>query len=332
MKRTTRSTSLLALAAVALAGCGVQSRDRQPGFASIKDGMDKWTGDDWTSEAPLPFSFSNVMYLQGPVMDQSNPNVYVIWYGDWSQSGAAQRVVLGFIKDVSGSPYWGIPHGWKATPQNTLGYDVGVALPGRVSTGLRYGGSYADHYSRGSVLTEADVGAIVDDAISNNVLNLANADDPNSIWLVLPSPDVGDTSGFCGYHSLLFPFLDGGVGAAKYAFVATREVAAGSCAPANRSVSPNGSPVGDGMVNVLAHELAETLTDPNPVFEAWSSLNGPGTNEIADKCNFRFGPVYTTANGALANMKLGGHDYLVQELLVPTSPQTCAKVAPADSP
>ena len=309
------------------AACG---QDRGPLSAPVSDGMDMWQGGEWDGDLPAPpFSINNVMYLQGPVMDQPNPTINILWYGDWSQYGAAQKVILDFLKDLKGTPYWNIPHGWKATPQNTLGFETGLPMPGRVSTGFRYGGSYDDHYSRGRALTVRDVAMIVDIATSNNVLNVADPNDPNSIWLVLPSPDVSDDSGFCGYHDLLFPFLDGGVGTAKYAFVATRQTVAGGCAPANRVVSPNDNPMADAMANIIAHELAETLTDPNPIFTAWTSLSFPG--EIADHCNFRFGPTYRTANGAIANMKLGAHDYLLQELLVPTVPQTCAKVAPPDS-
>ena len=334
-QRVMSCLSAFAIGTAALVGCGAdRSPDSGPRFAHVKDGMDQWSGDDWSSETPVAFNFNDVMYLQGPVMDQSGPQVYILWYGDWSKYGDVQKVVLNFLKDLSGSPYWGIPHSWKATPQNTLGYEVGDPLPGRVSTGFKFGGSTVDNYSMGPFLTEDNVGMLVDLAVSNNVLNLANSSDPNSIWLVIPSPDVGDSSGFCGYHSLVLPFANLGNGVTKYAFVATHTMLTTGCNPANLNVSPNGSPIGDAIVNVLAHEMAEALTDPNPIFDGWASLGGgPGQNEIADKCNFRFGPVYRTANGAFANMKVGSHDYLLQELLVPTSPQTCGRVAPVtDSP
>jgi len=46
--------------------------------------------------------------------------------------------------------------------------------------------------------------------------------------------------------------------------------------------------------------------------------------ENADKCNFMFGPTYTTSNGATANMKVGGRDFLVQENWLNVTPQKCA--------
>jgi len=35
--------------------------------------------------------------------------------------------------------------------------------------------------------------------------------------------------------------------------------------------------------------------------------------ENADKCAWKFGTTYTTANGQKANMKLGARDFLIQQ-------------------
>jgi hypothetical protein len=42
---------------------------------------------------------------------------------------------------------------------------------------------------------------------------------------------------------------------------------------------------------------------------AWYDRRG---DENADKCAWTFGQTYTTSNGSVANMNLGGNDYLVQ--------------------
>ena len=148
-------------------------------------------------------------------------------------------------------------------------------------------------------------------------------------WCIETSPDVVDTTGFCGFHGLLFPFENGGAGIWKYAYAATAQTLGSGCNPANQFVSPNNDTIGDALANILAHEVAETLTDPNPfIFEGWSSLSFPG--EIADHCNFRYGPTYRTANGAFANVRLGSHDYLLQELLANTAPQVCS-LGPTDA-
>ena len=72
--------------------------------------------------------------------------------------------------------------------------------------------------------------------------------------------------------------------------------------------SPNNDPAADAEVNDIAHETEETQTDPDRT--AWYDNAG---NENADKCWMNFGKMYTTANGATANVQIGGKDFLVQQ-------------------
>ena len=75
-------------------------------------------------------------------------------------------------------------------------------------------------------------------------------------------------------------------------------------------VGPNGPSPADGMVSIIAHELAEVVTDPYA--DAWYDAAGL---ENADKCIWVFGgdaQTYRAPNGALANVQLGGRDYLLQ--------------------
>ena len=80
------------------------------------------------------------------------------------------------------------------------------------------------------------------------------------------------------------------------------------------------------MASILAHELEEATTDPD--LNAWYDRRGA---ENADKCAWTFGTTYTTSNGALANMQLGGagttvaRDYLIQRNWVNASGGFCAK-------
>jgi hypothetical protein len=60
-------------------------------------------------------------------------------------------------------------------------------------------------------------------------------------------------------------------------------------------------------VNVIGHETEETTTDMFGT--AWYDRRG---NENADKCAWTFGTTYRTGNGGVANMNLGGKDFLVQ--------------------
>jgi hypothetical protein len=61
------------------------------------------------------------------------------------------------------------------------------------------------------------------------------------------------------------------------------------------------------MVNLIAHEFEETVTDPQ--LNAWYDSRGL---ENADKCAWNFGSTFTEPNGSVANMTLGTRDYLIQ--------------------
>ena len=73
------------------------------------------------------------------------------------------------------------------------------------------------------------------------------------------------------------------------------------------------------MASIIAHELEEATTDPD--LNAWYDRRG---YENADKCAWTFGTTYTAANGAMANMKLGARDYLIQQNWVNAGGGYCA--------
>ncbi len=78
--------------------------------------------------------------------------------------------------------------------------------------------------------------------------------------------------------------------------------------------SPNNAPFVDAAVNILAHELAETVTDPN--VNGWY-FNNTITNKLvenADQCIYNYGNVskYTSNSGARYNMEVNGRKYFIQ--------------------
>ncbi len=105
----------------------------------------------------------------------------------------------------------------------------------------------------------------------------------------------------------------------KYSFVGNAEAACPAGCMAQQTNSPNNNPGADGMASVLAHELAETMTDPQ--FNAWYDVAG---EESADKCSWTFGDTYSVSNGAMANMRLGGRDFLIQRTWVNADGGYCA--------
>jgi hypothetical protein len=227
--------------------------------------------------------------------------IYFIWYGNWSGlDSTANNVLTNFANNIGGSPYFNI---------NTT-YTNGSGTP--VNNAVAFGGSVNDNYSRGTALSDGDIQTIV---ASHAGVDLPL--DTNGVYFVLTTDDVSESTGFCtrycGWHTA------GTIGGAdiKYSFVGDPLACPGACAA--QSTGPNGNGVGDGMASVVAHELEEATTDPD--LNAWYDATG---NENADKCAWTFGTTYHSANNALANMKLGSLDYLIQQNWVDAAGGYCA--------
>ena len=65
------------------------------------------------------------------------------------------------------------------------------------------------------------------------------------------------------------------------------------------------------MINVISHELTETLTDPD-TGNGWFRTDL--AHEDGDLCNFNFGTTFTAPNGSQANLTLNGRNYLTQQI------------------
>jgi Phosphate-induced protein 1 conserved region len=245
-----------------------------------------------------------IFYGGGPLI--STPTAYVIWYGNWNQNNgsdtaAGQQIVTDFLNSVGGSPYFDINQTYSAG---------GVAISGSVT----YGGSTTDAYSQGTSLGDASILTIVNSAISSGRLPYNQF----GVYFVLTSSDVNETTGlctnYCGWHTA----GTANAGHVRYAFVGNANRCLGSCAA--QTIGPNGNAGVDGMVSVIAHELEEATTDPDPR-SGWSDRRG---QENADKCAWTFGHAqYQVANGAWANMKLGTRDFLIQRNLLHGSQDFC---------
>jgi hypothetical protein len=242
---------------------------------------------------------NGISYHGGPVMT-SGPNIYYIWYGNWA-GNTAVTILTDLAQNIGGSPYFNI---------NTSYYNgSNVHVPNHVA----YSGSTTDAYSQGTSLSDAAVQAVVASAINSGRL----PKDGNGVYFVLTSADVTASSGFCtqycGWHT------HGTIGGTdiKYSFVGNPDRCPSACE--QQTVGPNGNAGADGMASIIAHELEETATDPD--LNAWYDQRGA---ENADKCAWTFGSTYA-ASGALANMKLGTRDYLIQQNWVNASGGFCAK-------
>ncbi|MBV9109664.1 MAG: hypothetical protein JO306_09690 [Gemmatimonadetes bacterium] len=72
-------------------------------------------------------------------------------------------------------------------------------------------------------------------------------------------------------------------------------------------------------MSTLIHEIEETTTDL--MGNAWYDSAG---NENADKCAWTWGTTYTTTNGGVANVNLGGKDFLIQRNWLNAGAGSCA--------
>ena len=127
-------------------------------------------------------------YHNGSVLVGTS-NVYFIWYGSWSATD--QQIVTDFVSNLGLSPYWQVTTRYP-TPDGSAPSGI-----------LYYGGATTDSYSRGPVLSDVDVAAIVRQPLVAGAL----PQDPAGIFVVLGSADITDTTGldvsYCGLHSAL---------------------------------------------------------------------------------------------------------------------------------
>jgi hypothetical protein len=286
------------------------------GCAAPDDGSDAVGESDVapTGRGTLPLGFqgpsgnarpkrgNGISYHGGPVI-LGTVNVYYVWYGNWSGSAATQ-ILTDLATNISPgpapSPYFNINTTYTSTT-------------GRVSGLVNYAGSTTDNYSQGNALSDAGIQAAVSSAITSGRL----PKDTNGVYFVLTSADVNETTGFCtqycGWHT------HGTIAGSdiKYAFIGDSTRCPSACQA--QATGPNGNSGADGMASIISHELEEATTDPD--LNAWYDNGGA---ENADKCAWTFGTTYATANGALANMKLGTRDYLIQQNWVNASGGFCA--------
>jgi len=242
---------------------------------------------------------NGISYHGGPVMT-SGANVYLIWYGKWAAS--TQTIITDWANSIAPSPYFNI---------NTT---YTSATGAKALNSVHFVGQTSDNYSQGSTLSDTAVQTVVSRAIGNGSLPL----DTNGVYFVLTSADVNESSGFCTQYCGWHWYGTISSQNIKYAFVGNPARCPSACT-AQTSVSPNGDIGADGMVSILSHELEETVTDPNG--NAWYDSRG---YENADKCAWTFGATYRVANGSLANVSLGGYNYLIQQNWVNASGGYCA--------
>ena len=251
------------------------------------------------------FSNNGILYHGGPLM-LGTPNVYYIWYGDWSGDTAAQTVLNKFGSSIGGTAWYNI---------NSTYYD---GSSNHVSNAVHFGPQTNDSYSQGATLNDTAVQNIVGTALTSGALPT----DPNGVYFVLTSQDVTETSGFCtqycAWHTHgTYTSSAGQRYDIKFGFIGNPARCPMACAAQN--TTPNGDLAGDSMASLIAHELSESVTDPD--LNAWFDQRG---QENADKCAWHFGTTSSAGNGSQYNVAFGGTKFLIQQNWVNASGGYCS--------
>ena len=237
-----------------------------------------------TTKAPAPIY--NLINHNGPTLGQIK--LYAIWWG----------------------PTANFPSGYQASIRSALtglgcasGACTGMSkmmeqylAANKKSASIQYSGEFTDISAPvASAPSAAQIVTEVNKVVTNAAI------DPTALYLVFSS-NFPKNAGYCGYHSA------GAVGNTKWFTVSympnlTGVAGCGANALPGYASSGSGSATlgVDSVVNVLTHELYETMTDPMLTGAyAWYDALG---YEIGDKC------AWTTS----AKMKLGSSTFTVQQ-------------------
>lgn len=250
--------------------------------------------DAGDSQAPdAAVTDNGIEYHGGPVM-QDPLRLTLIWYGTWNQN--QKDLIKTFILDLNQSPWFNINQGY-------YGSDGGA-----VTNQFAVQAEINDpDYSLGHDLTEGSIQQLSLNALAQD----GGTFDQNAVYMVMGAADVSQSlqgsnfcTSFCGWHD----FQANGPISMKYLFVGNPENCLDSCAW-QQTVSPNGDVGVDAMLSVIAHELSETVTDPE--ISAW--YNATRGMECADMCQWHFGSITTLPNGAQTNVTINNRNYLIQQ-------------------
>lgn len=305
-----RNLSLLAAGLVCAfaAQAGVVKEDPNSEFKPTGKGfgeLDQGAAHSGGTAALNRAGSTNLSYHGGPVMTAPT-KVYTIWYG--SQWDAASKNTLNNLaSNIGGSPHFNI---------NTTYYNASGT---HVVNQVTLAGSTTNSGTLGTQLSDANIQSIVSSAITSGAV----PSDVNAIYFVLTDKTVTATSGFCTQYCGWHTHATIGGKDIKYSFVGNPETQCPAGCGVN-SPTLNGTPGADAMASILAHELEETVTDPD--LNAWYSLSSGMEN--GDKCAWTFGTTSTASNGAKYNQTMGSMKYLIQQNWVLTPTQKCAQRYP----
>jgi hypothetical protein len=264
-------------------------------------------------------SGTGIFYHGGPVLQSGTKVAAVYWAASpiytggpaagTSGAGSADGSLVGFfMSHLGGSPYFNI----NSTYTDGSGRKIVNAV-----TYTQYYANNTSVPANGASVSDAQMIAMLQAAFDAGKLTY----DAGTLYNIFTAGTVNLGGGFgtsyCAYHTHGTVTIGGVAKTVLYSAMPYDYAHASACT--NGTAAPNGDPGADAEVNTLGHEIEETTTDM--MGTAWYDRRG---YENADKCAWTWGTTYKTANGGIANMNLGGKDFLVQRNWVNAGSGGCA--------
>ncbi len=253
------------------------------------------------SAATAAAASNNLQYDGGPVEAAGSTNYAIFWEPSLTASVNSvtptyNSLITRFLQDIGGSSLYGVA---------TQYYQTSGGTTQNITNSATFGGSYLDtSIYPGPVLTDSEIQGEVTKAMQANGWTGGIGHE----FFVFTAKGEISCSGvecsnavFCAYHS---SFTSG----SQEILYANQPYTATAPAGCETPTSPNGDIDADSTINVVSHELMETVTDPSVGDSNYAWIDSSGS-EIGDKCNFTFG----TTDAAGADLYANGHPYIVQQ-------------------
>ena len=223
-------------------------------------------------------------------------------------AGSSDNSLVGyFMNHLGGSPYFNI----NTTYTNSAGTPIA-----NIVNYTQYWANNTSAPVGSQTVTDAQMIAMLQAGFNSGMLTY----DPNTLFAIFTAGTVNLGGGFgtqyCAYHTHGTVKINN---VSKTVLYAAMPYNAGHASACSAGAAPNGDVGADAEVNTLAHEIEETTTDM--MGNAWFDSRG---YENADKCAWNFGTTFS-AGGSVANIVVGGKNFLVQQNWVNSGSGGCVQ-------
>jgi|ERR1017187_2973262 hypothetical protein len=256
--------------------------------------------------------YPKLQYMGGPVMNHGL-TVYVIWYGDWTSSGASAAipVIENFYR------------GFGTTPRSLMTQRLADSTGLHVSAPTFGASVYDAAASQGTTLTYSGSTSSIQTIINYHIVNGDLTVNENAIYAVMMGQNVVFAAN-CNCQAIHDNYVRSGKNLkwtaslfASYATINSNFTTFNGIAKASGTYL-NSEPISMQIISGAMHELEEAATDPQSLTAGW----GGGLNEIDDHCSFNFAGTYigSDSNGVSYNVRIGSYLYLLQPQQLNTGP------------